>query len=79
MVDTAAVGADGVPVRAGEARGAFAARSAESFTQFDPFHFKISPEVAEVIITSPTSSRIDTVGMAPHSKPVAVAELAFKK
>ena len=56
LVDTAAVGADGVPGRAGEARGAFAARRAESFTQFDPFHFKISPEVAEVIITSPTSS-----------------------
>jgi hypothetical protein len=68
-----------VPVKVGEARGAFAARRAESFTQFDPFHFKISPEVAEVIVTSPTSSRIDTVGIAPHSKPVAVAELAFKK
>ena len=48
-------------------------------TQAVPFHLRKSPFMAEVIVTSPISSRLLIVGIEAHSMPAAAEELAFKK
>ena len=69
-----AVGAVGVPVSAGEAKSAYPA----ALTQAEPLHFRRSPEVAVVIVTSPISSRLLIVGIDAHSRPDVAVEFAFK-